>query len=439
MSVNVVNTENDILGSLLLGSKDIHQVLDTLSGDEFFYKPNKIIYKAIKYLFQKEGFIDINLLADYLQSKGKLEEIGGLPYLSSLIKDALDINVVYHVQQLRKKYILDLAYKRLEQAGKKENLDELYDLLLKIEQVIVESDVLEYTTPIEKILKEREEFADKIAKTKNVAELGIQSGFREIDDIILYFPPKTFNVIGARPSMGKTSLALNMMLRMAEQGNKVGFFSLEMSKEEVGDRFLSILSEVPIRDIRTGVITTEQSRKLKQVSYSNIYIDDTAYMDIDTLRYRIGHLKSKYDIDVVFIDYLQLLTLKGSSKKKYEEVSIISRRLKEIAKVFDLPIIALAQLNRAVEQRKDKRPILSDLRDSGSIEADADIIMFLYRDDVYNRNDYIDRDLVPMDVNIAKNRQGRVGDCKLGFWRTTLKVDTLAMLEYQVLSKGGIL
>jgi len=365
-----LQAEKSILGALLLTDENLSHVTELLSPDDFYLPSHKIIYQAIIDVSNQYGRIDIISLQDDLTKKSLLNEVGGTVYLIELQEDIPAIGMIaQHAQIIKEKAVLR----------------ELINSAASIITNCYDQD----NKAIDQILDDR-----------------MTSGFQKGDLIVL----------AARPSMGKTALALGFALQAAREGNSVGFFSLEMAAEQLTLRLLSAESQVAHHNIRNATITSDEWIELTNVAAGlaelPLFIDDTAMLNIMELRAKARKLKAEKKLDFIVIDYLQLLYSTRRHENRHQEVSEISRSLKALAKELEVPVVALSQLSRAVDSRMDKRPMLSDLRESGAIEQDADLIMFLYRDIVYNP----DTEYPALsELIVGKQRNGPTGKVYLNF------------------------
>ncbi|OJV62950.1 MAG: replicative DNA helicase [Clostridiales bacterium 38-18] len=420
-----INAEQSVLGSLLLDSDLIGDVMDVVSNeDEFYHEAHKEVFRTIKQLFSEGKTVDLITVSDELTKNKLLETVGGFEYLTELSDvGTLIANVSNHAKIIHEKFML----RRLIRAST-EIVDKGYEshdaelLLEEAESNIFEisqnrdkkgfqaiSDVLQ--TTYEKIVQLHE---DPNAMT------GISTGFDALDEMTNGLQRSDMILIAARPSMGKTAFALNLCQNAAVKDKKsVAIFSLEMAADQLVQRMLAAQSLVSIGDIRTGQIEDDDwfklARSSAQLAEAKVFIDDTPGITVAEIRSKCRRLKMNHGLDMIMIDYLQLMSGGGKSENRQQEISTISRSLKGIAREMNCPVIALSQLSRASELRADHRPILSDLRESGAIEQDADLVMFLYRDEYYNP-DTVDEKLKGIgEVIIAKQRNGETGKVYLAW------------------------
>ncbi|MDH8679220.1 replicative DNA helicase [Fusibacter bizertensis] len=420
-----INAEQSVIGSLLLDSDLIGDVLDVISQDEeFYHEAHKEIFRTIKRLFSDGQTVDMITVSDELGKNQLLEAVGGFEYLTELSDvGTLISNISNHAKIVHEKYMLrrlirsstDIVEKGYDSHDVELLIEEAESSIFEISQnrdkkgFQAISDVLQVT--YEKIVQLHE---DPNALT------GIPTGFDALDEMTNGFQRSDMILIAARPSMGKTAFALNLCQYAAVKEKKsVAIFSLEMAAEQLVQRLLSAQSLVSIGDIRTGHIEDDDwfklARSSAQLGEAKIFIDDTPGITVAEIRSKCRRLKMNQGLDMIMIDYLQLMSGGGKSENRQQEISTISRSLKSIAREMNCPVIALSQLSRASELRADHRPILSDLRESGAIEQDADLVMFLYRDEYYNP-DTVDEKLKGIgEVIIAKQRNGETGKVYLAW------------------------
>lgn len=420
-----INAEQSVLGSLVLDSDLIGDVIEVISSeDEFYHEAHKEIFRTIKRLFSEGKTIDMITVSDELAKNQLLQAVGGFEYLSELSDvGTLISNVSNHAKIVHEKYTLrrliksstDIVEKGYENHDANALIEEAESSIFEISQnrdkkgFQAISDILQVT--YEKIVQLHE---DPNALT------GIPTGFDALDEMTNGLQRSDMILIAARPSMGKTAFALNLCQHAAVKEKKsVAIFSLEMAAEQLVQRLLSAQSLVSIGDIRTGHIEDDDwfklARSSAQLAEAKIFIDDTPGITVAEIRSKCRRLKMSQGLDLIMIDYLQLMSGGGKSENRQQEISTISRSLKGIAREMNCPVIALSQLSRASELRADHRPILSDLRESGAIEQDADLVMFLYRDEYYNP-DTVDEKLKGIgEIIIAKQRNGETGKVYLAW------------------------
>lgn len=408
----------------MLTDKDaVNAAIETLKEDAFYREDNKIIYQAILNLYSKSEPIDIITLKDELESMGKFEQVGGFEYLASLPdKVPTTANVQKYIKIVEEKSVLRNLIKTANEIielgyNPTEDVEDIMDGAEKKIFDIMQSKNTKSYTPIKDVLVESFTNLEKLYNQKQHVT-GVPTQFYDLDDKTAGLHGSELILVAARPAMGKTAFALNIATNAALRANvPVAIFSLEMSKDQLVNRMLCSEAMVDSNKVRTGKLDEEDWTKLAEaigpLSEAGVYIDDTPGISVMEIRTKCRKLKMEKNIGLVVIDYLQLIS--GSNKRngsREQEISEISRSLKVLAKELNVPVIALSQLSRAVEQRDDHRPMLSDLRESGAIEQDADIVMFLYRDDYYNKES-AEKDIA--EVIIAKQRGGSTGTVKL-YW-----------------------
>ncbi len=423
-----IEAEKSLLGSLLVYPDAITTVFQlNLSPQEFFTENHKIIYQRILELNKNRKVCDLTTVSTILSNYGELEIIGGLNYLYELTLGTISFsNIAHYCEIIQEKAQYRALIKTLDRSLTN-SFSEQGDLLTLLNSV--EKDILTVTrTHRTSDFKTSEEVVDDVIaqleslKTNNGIS-GIKVNYPVLDAITNGFQRGDLIILAARPAMGKTAFALNLGLRASKNDNNVvAMFSLEMSADSLMKRLISSEGKIDSYKMRTGQF--ENDKEINQLYEAasrmknyQIFIDETAGITMNEIFAKCRKLKADKGLDMIIIDYLQLITTKNSkSENRVLEVSQISRELKLLAREMDCPVIALSQLSRAVETRSNKRPMLSDLRESGSIEQDADLVIFLYRDDYYQSDESADANAaVPIEVNIAKHRNGRTDTVKLAF------------------------
>lgn len=413
-----LEAEKSVLGALLIDSDAVYKVVELLAPDNFYKREHYEIFKAMVELYANQTAIDVLTLSSLLKKKKLLSKVGGAAYLSDLVAS---VPTAAHVEEYSK--IIKECFVRRKMITMAAQLDELsYDEQKPIDEVIDEVEksllkVAETNTSnnfvhVSKLLEEAYERAEEL--NKNPGQLrGVASGFPSLDSLLGGFQRSDLVIVAARPSVGKTSLALDLTRHAAIREKKsVGIFSVEMGSSQLMDRLLSMEVGVGLYDLRMGRVKDEFFERFSDamgtLSEAKLFIDDTPGIGIMELRSKARKLKIEHGLDMLIIDYLQLIQGR-SQESRVQEVSEISRLLKAIARELDVPVIALSQLSRAVEQRSDNIPMLSDLRDSGSIEQDADVVIFLSRvgGDEENSDNRI--------LSVAKHRNGPTGNVELYF------------------------
>ncbi|MGZ6005279.1 MAG: replicative DNA helicase [Candidatus Saccharimonadales bacterium] len=419
------DAEASLLGAILIDSDAIVKIADDISADDFYDPKNQRIYEAINLLYEKHSPIDVLTLSDQLKNSGYLDFVGGSAYLTELTNY---VPTAAHVEQYASIVAQKAMRRRLIKASQdiielgydeKQNLKQLVEeaeiRLFDVSQRHVKQDV----SSLETILGESFERLDELHKDKGKIR-GVPTGYKDLDNILAGLQRSDLFILAARPSMGKTALALNIAHNVALQSSvPVLVFSLEMSKEQLVDRLLAMESGVDAWALRTGNLTDQDFEKIGQamgsLSEAQIYIDDTPGITVSDLRTKARREHHQHPLGLIIVDYLQLMSggsRFGGDANRVQEISEISRGLKGIARELNVPLMALSQLSRSVESRSPQIPQLADLRESGSIEQDADVVAFIYREDYYNPE--TDRKNVA-DILVKKHRNGPTGNIELYF------------------------
>lgn len=423
-----MEAEKAVLGGVFLKPEAFGEIIGIIGRDDFYKVAHKYIFEAMTSCYSNQENIDPVLVSEKLKKMSKFEEAGGEETLMDIIRDVpTAANLMSYAKIVKEKALLrslgaagtkivEMAYEGYEDADV--ILDKAEGLIFKIAENKDSKEIINIREAITEELKRLE----VIVRNKGVTT-GISSGFSVFDEKTSGFHPSDLVVLAARPAMGKTAFALNIALNMATRSEKgVLLFSLEMSSAQLLQRLLSIQSGIGLQKIRNGFLTDDEWGKIGvacgQLSEAKIHIADTPSVNVLEIRSIARKLKAMGRLDAIIIDYLQLIKGSGKGDNRQQEISDISRSLKGIARELDVPIIALSQLSRAPEQRSDRRPMLSDLRESGAIEQDADMVIFLYRDDYYNKN--TDEKGIT-EVIIGKQRNGPVGTVKLRFFHEITK------------------
>jgi len=428
-----IEAEQSVIGGMLQNKDATILVLSLLEGDEFYRDSHTYIFKAIKNLIDKNEPVDIVTVADELHNKEQLEKVGGMSYLSSLaISIPTVANIEYYTEIVKRKFErrwLISVGSEIAKLGVRDDislddaLQEADRKLLAIMNRKVSSQ--EGFISIEEAVNETFEYFDKIAESKEKI-LGVPSGYRDIDRITAGFKEGELIVFGGRTSMGKTSLVLNMALRSSQKGFKWGFLSLETIRRQLTINMLGILSKMDIQKIALGEIDNYSKLDLSanDLHLLPIKIMDDPILTCQDIRSKVRLEKKKNGMDILVVDHIQLLESgRRRIENRNQEMTYVSRFLKNLAMEMNIPVIAVSQLSREVERRSNKKPILSDLRDSGSIEQDADIVIFIYRSAYYEKDEIVDdkerrefmRSPSKSIISIAKNRNGRTGEVSLMF------------------------
>lgn len=432
-----IEAEQAVLGAMLIDKEAIAKATEVLSADDFYREAHRVIFSAMLELYNKNEAVDMVTVTEILKRDNKLEDIGGIAYITSLANVVLTAaNVKYHAEIVAEKSVLRqlvrvsteiaaMSYEANEDVGTL--LDTAESRILEISNRKKKNDF----TAINDILMDSVQSIESLLQNKG-GLTGLPAGFADLDKLTSGLHPSDFIILAARPSMGKTALALNIVQNVALRAHKViggeprsvAFFSLEMSKEQLVNRMLCAEAGIDSQRLRVGEMHDEDWTHLwdacDTMSRAKIYIDDTAGITAMDMRSRARRLKAEHGLDLIVVDYLQLM--QGSGKRnnsgdRQQEVSEISRSLKALARELDVPVLALSQLSRSVESRQVKRPMLSDLRESGSLEQDADIVAFLYREDYYNP----ETENKHTELIIAKHRNGPVDTVNLFFQKQFTK------------------
>lgn len=432
-----IEAEQAVLGAMLIDKEAIAKATEVLSADDFYREAHRVIFSAMLELYNKNEAVDMVTVTEILKRDNKLEDIGGIAYITSLANVVLTAaNVKYHAEIVAEKSVLRqlvrvsteiaaMGYEANEDVGTL--LDTAESRILEISNRKKKNDF----TAINDILMDSVQSIESLLQNKG-GLTGLPAGFADLDKLTSGLHPSDFIILAARPSMGKTALALNIVQNVALRAHKViggeprsvAFFSLEMSKEQLVNRMLCAEAGIDSQRLRVGEMRDEDWTHLwdacDTMSRAKIYIDDTAGITAMDMRSRARRLKAEHGLDLIVVDYLQLM--QGSGKRnnsgdRQQEVSEISRSLKALARELDVPVLALSQLSRSVESRQIKRPMLSDLRESGSLEQDADIVAFLYREDYYNP----ETENKHTELIIAKHRNGPVDTVNLFFQKQFTK------------------
>ncbi len=431
-----LDAEESVLGAMMLSPGAIGAVSEVLSASDFYRESHAKIYRAALALYGRGEPVDAITLVDELERRGELEDVGGrvrIHELAALVPAASNAGhyarIVREMATLRG---LIRAGSEIARLGLERDGDDATDLVDRAEQIVFQLSQARTAgdfSHIEELLKES--FERITALYESGAEItGIPSGFRDLDHLTSGFQPGNLIILAARPSMGKSGLALGMAAELAVRREiPVALFTLEMSKSEVTQRLMCAEAKVESQRLRSGSLAPDDWPRLTaacdRLAKAPIYVDDTGSITMMEIRSKARRLKMRVpDLGLIIVDYLQLMTSGTSTENRVQEVSQISRSLKVLARDLDVPILALSQLSRAVEQRHDKRPILSDLRESGSLEQDADLVLFIYRDEYYNPDTTDQQGLA--EIHLAKHRNGPTGPVKLSFLKRFAKFADLA-------------
>ncbi len=434
-----IEAEQSVLGSILIEQDAIAKVVEILSPDSFYRDAHKKIFKAALTLYEKGEAVDLVTSAEELRRQGALDASGGAAYLASLANSVpTAANVEYYAKIVEEKALI----RNLIQAATQivtsgyENREDAEAVLDRAEQQIFDISQKRTVKSYSQLKNVLVDAFDKIEHLYNNkgGVTGVPTGFRELDMITSGLQPSEFIVVAARPSMGKTVLCLNIARNAAVNHNvPVVIFSLEMAKEQLAQRMLCAEAAVDGQRLRTGYLTESDWPKLSaalgRLSDAPVFIDDTPGISVMEMRGKARRIKAEHGLGLVIIDYMQLMqNLSRRHENRQQEISDISRSLKSLARELEVPVVALSQLSRAVEQRQDKKPMLSDLRESGAIEQDADVVAFIYRDDYYNPES--EKPNVA-ELIIAKQRNGPTGLVELYFHKELSRFDNLERQIYE--------
>ena len=415
-----IEAEQSVIGSMIMNRDAIVTASEIITGDDFYQQQYGIVFEAMVELYNENKPVDLVTLQNRLKELDVPPEISSMEFVGELVAAVpTSVNVKYYAEIVSEKAMLRKLIKTTEEIANtcylgNERTQEILEITEKKIFDLVQRKSSDEFVPIKDVVLNEIEKIEKASRTKG-SVTGIPTGFIDLDYKMSGFQPSDLILVAARPSMGKTAFVLNIAQYMAfKSGVTTAIFSLEMSKEQLVNRLLSLESKVDSQSIRTGNLEDEDWAKLIEganiIGSSNMIIDDTPGISISELRSKCRKYKLEQNLGVIFIDYLQLMSGSGRSESRQQEISDISRSLKALARELSVPVVALSQLSRAVEQRPDHRPMLSDLRESGAIEQDADVVMFIYRDDYYNK-DSENKNIA--EIIIAKQRNGPIGTVNL--------------------------
>jgi replicative DNA helicase len=431
-----LDAEQMVLGAILIENDSIYNVTALLSSEDFYKDVHRRIFTAMLDLFERKEAIDLITLADCLRGKAALETVGGASYLAQLVSLVpTAANIKYHARIVREKAVLrrlihastDIITQCYDDSRTVDSVDELLNTAERSIFDIAQKKIGEAFSPMKNIVGHSFKMVEDLYERKEMVT-GIPTGFVDLDTMTSGLQPSDLIIIAGRPSMGKTAFCLNIASHASiDKGKVVALFSLEMSKEALGLRLLGSEARVDAHRLRTGHLSERDWPALAtaagRLAEAPIYIDDSAAISVLEMQAKARRLKAEHGLDLMIVDYLQLMRGRGNEQSREQEISNISRSLKMLAKDLKVPVIALSQLNRAVETRpgKEKRPMLADLRESGAIEQDADVILFIYRDEVYNRCECpVDGECLcgrrgVAEVIVGKQRNGPVGKVDLTY------------------------
>ncbi len=421
---NSPETEKTVLGGILVNNKNLNVVLSIISPEDFYKEGNRKILEKIISLIDKGLPADLLTLSEELQKAGCLDEIGGAGYVASLMDGVpKSLNIEYHARIIKEKALLRrliLSSAKIISSSyeQREDADQLLDEAQSAIIDVAEQRIKPGFVPVSRLTEEALELI-KALKGRQLAVTGIPTGFRDVDGLTTGFHNSEFIVVAARPSMGKTALCLNISAHVGLKTDySVGFFSLEMSKEQLILRLLCSEAKIDLQKVRTGFISENEFNGLRQsaerLSNAKIFVDESPALSVMEMKAKARRLKMEQDLNLVFVDYIQLMRAGGRFENRNQEISYISRSLKELAKELQIPVVGISQLSRAPEKGRSKPiPQLSDLRESGAIEQDADVVIFIYRPEFYSPDDESLKGLA--EVTVAKQRNGPTGKVALAF------------------------
>jgi replicative DNA helicase len=428
-----IDAERSLLGAVLVNNENYYRVIELLRPEDLYLDSHRTILKHMVVLVERARAIDLITLQEELLRSSQLESVGGIGYLASLL-DGIPhlINIEHYIEIIREKALL----RQMVNATNK-IMAECFDQSAPAEEILDRAEKALFDLAEKRMKAGFVSVAEMEASTTRLLEklyndremiTGVASGYVDLDRMTSGLQRSDLVILAARPSMGKTAFCLNIAQHVAvKNGGKVGIFSLEMSKEQLVMRLLCAESMVDAHKVRTGYIARDDFAKLIDalgaITHAPIFIDDSSSLTVMEMRAKCRRLKAEHGLDLIIVDYLQLMSGYGKVENRVQEISGISRGLKALAKELEVPVIALSQLSRAPEQRQgDHRPQLSDLRESGSIEQDADVVMFIFREEVYKPDD---ENMGKAELIIAKQRNGPTGIVKLAFLKQYTKFENL--------------
>ncbi|MBR6268561.1 MAG: replicative DNA helicase [Selenomonadaceae bacterium] len=432
-----IEAEQSVLGAMLIRQEAITETQEILRADDFYREAHRIVYNAIEELFSNHEAVDLVTLTEQLRKTNNLDKVGGISFVTALANSVpTAANVVYHAKIVKEKAelrrLIDAATEIATKAyADEDDVDDIMDDAEKKILAIAANQMRGSFVPISEIIISAIDRVEQLYENQG-GLTGISTGFSDLDQLTSGLQPSDLVLVAARPSMGKTAFTLNIATYAALHDSSVAFFSLEMSKEQLVQRMICSEGGIDSQRLRTGDLLDEEWTQLiataDRLSTAKIYIDDTPGITVMELRSKARRLKAEHGLDLVIIDYLQLMQGRSarSGDNRQQEISEISRSLKALARELGVPVVALSQLSRSVESRQVKKPMLSDLRESGSLEQDADIVMFLYREDYYNQETE-NKNIT--EVIIAKHRNGPIDTVRLFFHKEYTKFRSVSPME----------
>ncbi|HBT39560.1 MAG: Replicative DNA helicase [Thermotoga sp. 50_1627] len=441
-----LEAEEAVIGSILIDPSVVNDVMEVLRSSDFYSKKHQAIFAAMEKMYERGDPIDVLSVCEELKRTGQMKFVGSELDVARLAEAVpTSAHVMHYAKIVRDKSILrsliEAGRNIVESAYEEREVDEILDEAERIVFDIAESRATKTYDHIGSIMHAVFENLEELRlKGSSVPEpgavvSGLPTGFRALDRQTSGFHKSDLIIIAARPSVGKTAFALTIARNMAVKFNlSVGIFSLEMSKEQLAQRLLCSESRVDLHKIRTGYLSDQEWERLtigaSKLYKANIIVDDEPSLDPRTLRAKARRMKREYNVDAIFVDYLQLMHTRGGQESRQQEISEISRSLKLLARELDIAVVALSQLSRAVETREDKRPRLSDLRESGAIEQDADTVLFIYREEYYKKSEKL-HEPHEAEIIIGKQRNGPIGTVKLMFEPQTASFYEVERIEVE--------
>jgi len=431
-----LEAETSVLGAVLLENEALNRVLEILQEDDFYRDAHRRIFSAIIHLYEHSEPVDLITLSEVLKTRGQLDDVGGVEYLNSLVNGVpTAANITYYAKIIKEKAILRKLINRATEIVSQSyansgDVDEFIDKAERTIFEISEDRVRPSFYSIKDLIKSSFKTIERLYEKRQLIT-GVPTGFQRLDELTSGLQPSDLIIIAGRPSMGKTALALNIAQNASVQAAiPAAIFSLEMSKEQLALRMLCSEAKVDAHRLRGGFLSEADwprlTRAAGSLSEAPLFIDDTPGLSALEMRAKTRRLKIEHNLGLVIVDYLQLMRGRASVDSREQEISDISRSLKALAKELSIPVIALSQLNRRVEERGDKRPQLSDLRESGAIEQDADVILFLYREEVYNKSE---ENRGKAEIIIGKQRNGPTDKVDLAFLDKYTRFENLSGLK----------